>query len=265
VSAVTVKLGPSDLSGEKLSYRFLIEGLGPVVTALFILGYRTARKHWINREIEERFYNERRPVILAHYHYWDIFYFFSFQHRRHAILCGDRWGGDLGAFLMAPVGIQTVRRTTREMDPSDPGFISGEAAKKELIRLVLEEGYNAAVTVDGPRGPIFRVKHGIIDTAATTGAPILTMSVAVHPYVTIPTWDRMLIPLPFSSVVTIIGGPFVVPKGADEKKKEEIRLALERHMLAVRELCEAASHDRKLMRALIAREIPIPALSPADD
>ena len=262
---MTVKRGPSDLSGEKLSYRILIEGLGPVATALFTLGYKTARKYRINQEIEEVFHRKGRPVILAHYHYWDIFYFFNFQHRRHAIMCGDRWGGDLGASLMARVGIETVRRTTREMDPADPGFISGEDAKRELIRLVIEEGYSAAVTVDGPRGPIFRVKRGVIDVAATTGAPILTMSVAVHPYVTIPTWDRMSIPVPFCSVVTIFGGPFIVPKGADEAKKEEIRLTLEQHMIAMKELCESASHDRKTMRALVAGEIPVPALSPADD
>ncbi len=262
---VTVKRGPSDLSGEPFLYRFLILKVGLVVFFLVSLFYKTSKKYFIRRENEERLFRERKPVILAHYHYWDVFYLFNFQHRRHAIMCGDRWGGDLGAYLLARVGTETVRRTTRDMDPTDPGFISGEAAREELSWLLREEGYNTAVTVDGPRGPIFRVKHGILDLASETGAPILTMGVAIHPRVTIPTWDRMLIPVPFSTIVTIFGGPFFVPKGADARTKEKIRLSLEEYMIAMKDLCEEASRDKKKMRELINGEIPIPALSPADD
>ncbi len=248
---MTVKRGPSDLSHEPFSYRFLIMTLGTVVYPIFMLAYRSCRKYWINRDIEERFFSEGRPIILAHYHYWDIFYFFIFRHRRHAIMCGDRWGGDLGAFLMAKVGIETVRRTTREMDPTDPCFISGAKAREELVRLVIEEKYSAAVSVDGPRGPIFSVKQGVVDIAAATGAPIVTMSVASYPHITIPTWDRMPIPLPFGSVVTIFGGPFYVASDASEEERQEIVRTLERHMVAMKELCEERSADRKKMTALI--------------
>jgi lysophospholipid acyltransferase (LPLAT)-like uncharacterized protein len=135
---MTVKRGPSDLSHEPFSYRFLITVLGTIAYRLFTLFYGTSRKYWINREIEERFFAEGRPVIVAQYHYWDVYYFFSFQHRRHAIMCADRWGGDLGAFLMSKIGIETVRRTTRPMDVNDPGFISGDQARREMVRMVIE-------------------------------------------------------------------------------------------------------------------------------
>ncbi len=233
---MTVKRGPSDLSQETFSYRFLIRGLGTIVHWFFTLAYRTSRKYAVNREIEERLFAEGSPIILAHYHYWDIFYFFTFQRRRHAIMCGDRWGGDLGAFLMAKVGIETVRRTTRRMDEDDPCFISGVRAKEELIRMMKEDSYNAAVSVDGPRGPIFSVKQGVIDLAAATGAPIITMSVAARPRITIPTWDRMPIPVPFGRVVTVFGGPFYVPAGADEDQRAEMMRDLERHMTAIKDL-----------------------------
>jgi hypothetical protein len=258
---MTVKRGPSDLSREPLSYRFLITVLGTVAHRLFALFYKTSRKYWISRKTEERFFDEGKPMILAQYHYWDIFFFFAFQHRRHAIMCGDRWGGDLGAFLMSKIGIETVRRTTRPMDVKDPGFVSGTQAEEELIRMVNEEGYNGAITVDGPRGPIFSVKHGVIDLAAATGAPIVTMSVAARPHITVPTWDRMWAPGPFSTVVMVLSEPLYVPPDANERDREEIRRALEHYMLAVKDLCEEASANRKMFKALVRGDIPIPPLS----
>jgi lysophospholipid acyltransferase (LPLAT)-like uncharacterized protein len=261
---MTVKRGPSDFSHEPFRYRFLITVMGTVAYHFFSLIYRTSHKYWINRDIEERFFAEGRPIILAHYHYWDIFYFFTFQRRRHTIMCGDRWGGDLGAFLMAKVGIETVRRTTRRMDKSDPSFISGAQARRELIRMITEERYSAAISVDGPRGPIFSVKQGVIDLAAATGSPIVTMSVAAYPSIAVPTWDRMPVPVPFGSIVTVFGGPFFVAGNADEGEKESMMRTLQRHMTALKDLCEEASADKKKMRALIEGDIPVPPHFPEE-
>jgi lysophospholipid acyltransferase (LPLAT)-like uncharacterized protein len=257
---MTVKRGPSDLSREPFHYRFLITVLGTIAYRLFAIFYRTSRTYRINGEMEERFFSEKRPIIIAQFHHWDVFYFFAFRHRRHAIMTGDRWGGDLGAFLMANLGIETVRRTTRPMDENDPGFISGKQATAELIRMVTKEGYNATMTVDGPRGPLFTVKHGIIDLATATGAPIITMSVAARPRITAPTWDRMRLPCPFSTIATVFGGPFYVPADADKKARENIRLNLERHMVAIRDLCEELSADGKKMNGLVAGTLPVDPL-----
>lgn len=247
---MVVRRGPSELKGESLKIRFLIQVLGPAVYFILASSYRTAKKFWINKELEDRFVHINKPVILAHYHYLDIFYFFNFQNSHHAIMCGDRWGGMLGASLMARVGIETVRRTTRTRDSSSPGFISGDNAKDELSSMIIKEKYNAAMSVDGPKGPKFIVKKGVIDLAEKTGAPILTMSVASNPRVTVPTWDRMPLPIPFSKIAYIYGGPFIVPKGTDDIEKENLRRKLETHMIEINDLCERASSDRKIMADL---------------
>ncbi len=256
---MTVRRGPSDLSGESLRLRLLINVLGPMACRLLTPLYRSCKRHWINSEIEERFISQGQPIIWAHYHYWDIFYFFNFQHRRHAIMCGDRWGGMLGASLMSGVGIETVRRTTRTGDAAAPDFISGEDALRELVRMLVEEGYHTAISVDGPKGPKFFVKKGVIDLAEKTGAPILTMSVAAHPRLTVPTWDGMPIPVPFSRIAFIYGGPFKVPPGADDETKEKIRKELESHMVKMKDLCEQASLDKNMMNELVEGNLrPLP-------
>jgi len=248
---MVVKRGPSDLKGESWKIKLLLRVLGFAVYFILAPSYRSVKKFWINKELEDHFANNNIPVIWAHYHYLDIFYFFNFQNKHHAIMCGDRWGGMLGASLMAGVGIETVRRTTRTRDSSSPGFISGESARDELSGMIIKEKYNAAMSVDGPKGPQFIVKKGVIDLAEKTGAPILTMSVASRPRVTVPTWDRMPLPIPFSKIAYLYGGPFIVPKGADDIEKEKIRKKLETHMIQAKELCEQASLDKKKMADLI--------------
>ena len=163
---------------------------------------------------------------------------------------------------MARVGIETVRRTTRTNNPKNPGFISGEEALGELTKMVIHEKYNAAVSVDGPRGPIFSVKRGIIDLAESTGAPILTMSVATYPRWTVPTWDNMPLPVPFAKVVYIYGGPFFVPKGADDETKERIKDGIESHMHEIKDLCERVSLSKETIDDLIAGRVPLPAVGP---
>jgi lysophospholipid acyltransferase (LPLAT)-like uncharacterized protein len=259
---MVVKRGPSDLSGESFKIRFLINGLAPIAYLIYKQVYRSTKKFWINKELEDRFEGEGRPVIWAHYHYWDAFYLFNFQNHRHAILCGDRWGGILGANMMARVGIETVRRTTRTDDPKSPGFISGEEALGELIKMVTHEKYTAAVSVDGPRGPIFSVKKGVIDLAEETGAPILSMSVATYPRWTVSTWDNMPLPVPFAKVVYIYGGPFFVPNGAGEKAKERIKDEIESHMIEIKDICERASLSDKAIDDLIAGRVLLPSLGP---
>jgi lysophospholipid acyltransferase (LPLAT)-like uncharacterized protein len=257
---MTVRRGPSDLTGESLKLRFLINVLGPMAYRLLTPLYHSCKRYWINSEIEERFISQGQPIIWAHYHCWDIFYFFNFQHRHHVIMCGDRWGGMLGASLMARVGIETVRRTTRTRDATAPGFISGSDALRELVEMLLEEGYHTAISVDGPRGPRFFVKRGVIDLAEKTGAPILTMSVAAYPRLSVPTWDNMSIPVPFSKVAFIYGGPFEVPSGADDETKENIRNELDSQMLNMKYLCEQASLDKNIMNEIIEgnlRLIPV--------
>jgi lysophospholipid acyltransferase (LPLAT)-like uncharacterized protein len=257
---MTVRRGPSDLSREPFRYRFLITVFGTIGYHVFNLFYKSSRRYRVNGEFEERSFAEGRPLIIAQYHYWDAFFFFAFRHRRNAIMCGDKWGGDLGAFIMAKLGIESVRRTTRPMDKNDPAYISGRQAKDELIGMVIDEGYNATMTVDGPRGPLFSVKPGIIDVAAATGAPIISMSVVARPHINAPTWERLWLPAPFSTIVTLFGGPVYVPADADDEKREEIRQTLERHMQAMKLRCEEISADRTKTKALISGEIRIDPL-----
>lgn len=143
------------------------------------------------------------------------------------ILISKSIDGEIIARVVERMGFKTVRGSYNRAG-KDKG---GKEATFELISR-LNNGENIAVTVDGPSGPLHQVKNGVIKIAKLTGAPIIPVvwhsdSIFLG---SLPTWDKLRIPLWFLKSVNIYGEPIYVPETAtkdDENKiKEQLRTAL---------------------------------------
>lgn len=87
----------------------------------------------------------------------------------------------------------------------------GRQARDQLIAF-LQQGYPGAVTVDGPLGPLYEVKFGVIDMARKAGVPVVPYFVVPRRYWSAPSWDRLRIPWPFTTIDVYYGSPIAVPK-----------------------------------------------------
>ena len=97
----------------------------------------------------------------------------------------------------------------------------------------LEEGKDAAFTIDGPRGPRFVAKPGPAMLARRTRCPIVTFHLAYeHAKTFESTWDGFQLPRPFSRVIAAFAPPIEVPADASremlEEKHAEMQNSLER-------------------------------------
>lgn len=108
----------------------------------------------------------------------------------------------------------------------------GPQALLELARLA-RRGHDIAFIPDGPRGPRYQCKDGIISLAQVTGRPIVPASFHVSRKIVLRNWDRFQIPLPFSRVTFAFGEPLVVPRDASEVMRENIRQELDRRLMAL--------------------------------
>ena len=99
----------------------------------------------------------------------------------------------------------------------------------QMVRRV-QEGYVACVTPDGPRGPRYRVQPGVITVAQKTGAPILPLAYDAEWKKVFQSWDRFIMPLPFSRIVVVYGEPISVPAHATpdmlQAKQQEVEASL---------------------------------------
>ena len=105
----------------------------------------------------------------------------------------------------------------------------GSAALRELIREA-RAGKNIVFTPDGPKGPARIAKDGVVYAAQATGLPIVPIAFAAKKKKLLRSWDRMVVPMPFSRALFLYGDPIVVPRDGDV---EEWRVEIERRMNAL--------------------------------
>lgn len=104
----------------------------------------------------------------------------------------------------------------------------GSAALRDVVRAVKDRSCVVVTTPDGPRGPDRRVQPGTILMAQMARLPIYPMSFAAERCWRLRSWDRFIVPMPFSRLAIVAGEPIRVPREADEQERETLRAELER-------------------------------------
>jgi len=106
-----------------------------------------------------------------------------------------------------------------------------EALKKMITNL--KENKLAAHIVDGPKGPPGIVKPGVIRLAHATNAVIVPFSVSADKAWYFNSWDKFLLPKPFSKVILRFGDMIKFDRVKDKEIFEKQRMRLEEIMLPV--------------------------------
>jgi lysophospholipid acyltransferase (LPLAT)-like uncharacterized protein len=84
--------------------------------------------------------------------------------------------------------------------------------------------------VDGPKGPAYVAKSGVISAARMGGVPVLPTAFASRPSYRFASWDRMVLPLPFARVIVHYDEPLAVPRDASDEQIETLRAALDQRL-----------------------------------
>lgn len=107
------------------------------------------------------------------------------------------------------------------------------------MRRELEEGHPAVFTIDGPRGPRYVAKPGPVMLAKKSGEPISCFYIAIERAWILDSWDRMIIPKPFSRACAYFSGPMAVPGDASEEQMS----ALHQQMQETLEKCRRKAEE----------------------
>jgi hypothetical protein len=100
---------------------------------------------------------------------------------------------------------------------------------KGILRAA-REGKELFFTPDGPTGPRHEFKWGALATAQLTGLPVVPIGVGADRAWYLKSWDRFMIPKPFSSLRIRYGAPRWVPRDASEDILKEIARDLEEEL-----------------------------------
>ncbi len=119
----------------------------------------------------------------------------------HVLISGHN-DGQLISRVIAHFGIRTVEGSSNR---------NSTAALRGLLKLA-KAGDNLAITPDGPRGPRQQAAPGIVFVAQATGLPVVPCSWSAAPHKRLGSWDRFMIPLPFSRARFMVDAPMIIPK-----------------------------------------------------
>jgi lysophospholipid acyltransferase (LPLAT)-like uncharacterized protein len=110
-----------------------------------------------------------------------------------------------------------------------------------FLRLVdaYRRGHDLAVLPDGPRGPRYVAKPGVVHLAKAVGSPIFPVAYAASRAARLRSWDRLIIPLPFARVLVQIGEPLEVPSHANAEQLDRCRAELEHRLIALTQAVES--------------------------
>ena len=165
------------------------------------------------------------PEIYCFWHQCVLPCAVYFRRTRATILISRSFDGELITRTLHLFGFRAVRGS------------SSRGAREGLLGLkgVIESGHPAIFTADGPRGPVYRTKMGPIKLAQLTGAPIGAFHLQPERAWTMRSWDRFLVPKPFTRIVVSWAQwtqvPADLPADRFEGKREELNAAIERARL----------------------------------
>ena len=209
----------------------LLTAVGPVLISgvLHLLALTIRIRHLETAELFARL-QRGEQVIAAFWHNRAVMMPIANRGYKLCVLNSQSRDGEIATRALARWGIRSVRGSATR---------GGVGGFLQLLR-AYRDGYNLAVVPDGPRGPRYVVKAGVIHLARATGATIFPVTYAATRQRRLRSWDRLIIPLPFARVTYIAGEPLQVPRHATDADVETLRRELETRLNRITEAAEAS-------------------------
>jgi len=155
---------------------------------------------------------------------------YRFRGSQMALMISRSFDGEYIARIMKRLGYRPVRGSSSR---GAVGALMG--MRRELV-----EGYAAVFTIDGPRGPRYVAKPGPVMLAKKSGQPISCFYIAVDRAWILNSWDRMIVPKPFSRACGYFSSPMPVPAGASEEQMAALHQQMQETLERCRLSAEAA-------------------------
>jgi lysophospholipid acyltransferase (LPLAT)-like uncharacterized protein len=184
--------------------------LDPVSTALLLIGTvlgKTWRYRVTGTKAIDPFRDRDKGVIYCFWHSHLLITSFIFKDIGVKAVVSDSRDGDRAAAIAQRWNHGTIRGSSSH---------GGAAVLRQCVR-ELRRKQNIVIIPDGPRGPREVVKPGIARISLLADAPVFPVSALPHKAWRLNSWDRFMIPKPFSAIELRIGDPIVPSRFAGNK------------------------------------------------
>jgi len=178
---------------------FLYEKFYPAVGSRILHSLcRTLKIESEGEGVMEMYRKEGQPIVYAFWHGRHFLLVHYMGNRGISVVVSLSHDGSLIANILLKSGFGVVRGSSHR----NPVRALVDAVKQ------MKQGQHIAFTVDGPKGPVHRVKPGAVYLAKKMNALIIPVTVGYSRYWELSSWDRYRIPKPFSRARIIFDTPY---------------------------------------------------------
>ena len=149
-----------------------------------------------------------RRFIFALWHSRILLLTYAHKKLNATAMVSNSADGEIVSKVLKRYGHKTIRGSTGK------GGLRALMQQIDDMRTNLRPG---VVTPDGPQGPRYKVQQGVILLAQKTGVPIIPVACNSKRRKVFNSWDRFILPFPWTEGVVAYGDPIHVPHDADER------------------------------------------------
>jgi len=209
----------------------------PIVKFIISLFWWTCRvEKIIGDEHTQKLIEKGETIIPCYWHQMHIFgswYMRKLQKRglKIGFLISPSVDGEVAAKIVESWGAVAIRGSSNR---------TGARALKDMYNTIVKDKISPVTTSDGPTGPVHKFKQGAILLAQLTQSPMLPIAYTASRYWELKTWDKFIIPKPFSRIIIAVGEPHNISKKLNAEEMEEERVKMEIDMINLVETAKAA-------------------------
>jgi len=204
-----------------------VEGL---FAAYIRFAYRTSRWQRSGFEGMDAALQAGEPVIVALWHQRLMMspYLFDASVGKIFTLTSSARAGRMAGKVQERFGFETIAMSSHKRHV---------ALSREILGRI-RAGYSIGIATDGPRGPARVASTVPLVWARASGKRIFVVSFGARRVIRFPTWDRMMLPAPWTrGVLMCREWDQDVPRKASEEETESLRVKLE---VALNEVTDAS-------------------------
>jgi len=153
-----------------------------------------------------------QPIIFVFWHRITFVPLYQYRGRQTCILTAKSMRGEILTRVALKFGYTVIRISDEEK--------SIDRVKSLMLVLAkIKEGCDVCIAVDGPGGPLYKMKPGALFIASRSQCPIIPMVVAAPWAIVLKRrWDKYFIPLPFTKIWVGFGDPVKIKPDASPEE-----------------------------------------------
>jgi lysophospholipid acyltransferase (LPLAT)-like uncharacterized protein len=168
--------------------------------------------NFINKKVVDDLSAKNQNYILAFWHGTMILPWYLHKNNNFAALISKSKDGDLLANLLTNLKYHVVRGSSSS---------GGSAALESLIKLA-KSGFSVAITPDGPRGPIYKMKPGAVITAQRSSLALVLVGIGFKKKRILKSWDKFEIPAFFTQSNVIYSEPIYIDRNSTHEQTASV-------------------------------------------